>query len=160
MIIRILSSWSAVLVGLFLATSPIFAQELPEGEGKDLVADVCSRCHGLGNTTNSRFTKEEWRNVALDMDVPLSDAELDTLAEYLGKNFGPESSSKNEERPTNINKASAKELESNLGLSADEADGIIAYREQHGSFKEWEDLKKVPGLSAEKIEKIKGRLSF
>jgi len=158
--IRKRSSWSVVLVGIMVATSPIISQELPEGEGKDLVAGVCSRCHGLGNVTNSRFTKEEWRNVVIDMDVPLSDAELDTLAEYLGKNFGPESSSKNAENTINVNKASAKELESNLGFSADEAGGIIAYREQHGNFKEWEDLKKVPGLSAEKIEKIKGRLSF
>lgn len=154
------SPWSVVLVGIMLATSPIFAQELPEGEGKDLVADVCSRCHGLGSVTNSRFTSDEWRNVALDMDAPLSDAELDILAEYLGKNFGPESSSKHEDNTINVNKASAKELESNLGLSADEAGGIISYREEHGNFKEWEDLKKVPGLSAEKLEKIKGRLSF
>jgi len=78
------------LVGV-LATTILFAQELPEGEGKELVTKACTVCHGLGNVINNRFTTEEWRNVALDMDAPLSDAEIEKVAEYLGKYFGPDS---------------------------------------------------------------------
>ena len=74
----------------------IYAEELPEGEGKELVLSACTVCHGLGNITKSKLTTEEWRNVAYDMDAPLSDEEVDKVAEYLGKFFGPDSPPANE----------------------------------------------------------------
>ena len=60
----------------------------------------------------------------------------------------------------NVNKAAAQDLESGLELSAKEAQAIVRYREEKGSFKSIEDVEKVPGLDAKKIEAKKDRLTF
>ncbi len=52
----------------------------------------------------------------------------------------------------NVNKATAQELESSLGLAKPDAEAIVKYREQKGSFKTWQDVAAVPGVSAAKIE--------
>ena len=59
-----------------------------------------------------------------------------------------------------MNKATAKDLEPALELSTKEAQAIVQYREQNGAFKSLEELKKVPGLDAKKVEAKKERLIF
>ena len=44
--------------------------------------------------------------------------------------------------------------------SARMADGLVTYRQQNGSFKTLDDLKKVPGLDAAKVDARKARVSF
>ena len=53
-----------------------------------------------------------------------------------------------------------KDLESRLTLTRSQAAAIIQYRTKKGSFKSIEDLKKVPGVDAAKIEAKKDRLVF
>ena len=94
-----------------------------------------------------------------------SDEEIETVVEYLSKNFGldsppPAASEKTSPQPIHVNQATASELSAALGLTADEAGAIVAYREQNGKFKEWRDLVKVPGVDASKIEANKERLVF
>lgn len=60
----------------------------------------------------------------------------------------------------NVNKASAKQLEAALGISADEAELILRHREQYGNYKIWEDVSSVPGVTAEKIKQNQRRLIF
>ena len=60
----------------------------------------------------------------------------------------------------NVNKASAADLESGLGLTGKEAAAIVKYRTDKGAFKAVEDLKKVPDLDFKKIEAQKERLVF
>ncbi len=89
--------WIAILFLAFFPWLPLLAQgQLPEGEGKEIVETVCTQCHGLSNITNARYPLEEWRNVLYDMiseGAPLLDDEVETVAQYLAKHFGPESSS-------------------------------------------------------------------
>ncbi|MBI4444007.1 MAG: helix-hairpin-helix domain-containing protein [Acidobacteria bacterium] len=139
---------------------------LPEGKGKELVESVCAQCHGLRETISLRKTAEEWRAIVNDMvsqGTPLLDDEIDVVAEYLAKNFGPGKNTATAPAasdPVNVNKATAKDLETVLGISEKDAAEIIQYREKNGNFGKWEDLKKVPGLDAAKIEEKKARLSF
>ena len=84
-----------------------------------------------------------------------TDKELTAVVEYLAKNFPAEEIPK-----INVNKAKAIELESGLSLKRSEAAAIIEYREKNGNFKSIEDLKKVPGVDAAKIEAKKDRLIF
>lgn len=84
-----------------------------------------------------------------------TDKELRAIFDYLVKNFPAE-----ELPPLDINKATAIDLESRLSLRRSQAAAIIRYRTEHGPFKSLEDLKKVPGLEAEKIEAKKDRLVF
>jgi competence ComEA-like helix-hairpin-helix protein len=62
--------------------------------------------------------------------------------------------------PVNVNKASAQDLESSLGLAKAEAEAVVRYREQNGDFKTWHDVAAVPGVSAAKIEEIQKRITF
>ena len=131
---------------------------LPEGKGKEMVEAVCTQCHGLRETTSARLTAQEWQSILNDMvarGAPLFDEENEVVAEYLAKNFGPEVSAK-----VNVNKATARELATKLGLSVKEAEAVVQYREKSGNLGNWEDLKKVPGLDIRTIEKEKDRLSF
>ncbi|HZZ99710.1 MAG TPA: helix-hairpin-helix domain-containing protein [Candidatus Paceibacterota bacterium] len=54
-----------------------------------------------------------------------------------------------------LNQADADELEKIPGLGRNRAEDIVNFREQNGSFDSWDDLKKVPGLNEEMINKLK-----
>ena len=173
------TAWMALLLSgsgfvLFLSlVLPAYGQtpteaSLPEGKGKELVESVCAQCHGLRETISLRKTAEEWRAIVSDMvsqGAPMLDDEIDVAAEYLAKNFGPENTTTTAPASAasdqvNVNKATAKELVTVLGISEKAAAEVIQYREKNGNFGKWEDLKKVPGLDAAKIEEKKARLSF
>ena len=68
--------------------------KLPEGKGKDLVASVCAQCHGLELITSGERTADEWKNVVNDMvsnGAALQEDEVETVSQYLAKNFSPDS---------------------------------------------------------------------
>lgn len=82
------------LVLFFVFSLPVFSQSvLPEGEGSDIVEDVCAMCHDLTNITDSNRSPEQWRFVVNQMmmqGAPLQDYEVGTVVDYLSKNFGKE----------------------------------------------------------------------
>jgi competence protein ComEA len=129
--------------------------KLPEGEGKALVERACTRCHGPTEITNARLNRERWNGMVDDMvsrGAEATDEELDKIVEYLAANFG---------RPKiGVNKATAKELASALGLSAEDAEAIVSYREKNGNFKGWDDLKKVPSVDMKKMAANKDRFEY
>lgn len=55
----------------------------------------------------------------------------------------------------NINKASKEELMTLPGVGASRAESIIRYREEHGGFKQVEDIMQVSGIKEGLFEKIK-----
>ena len=72
--------------------SPVIAQDaLPDGEGRDIVEDVCSQCHSLLNITDSKRTPAQWQYVVSQMITQgalLEEYEIKTVVSYLSKNFG------------------------------------------------------------------------
>ena len=62
--------------------------------------------------------------------------------------------------PIPINKATAKDLQTALGVTADVAEAIVAYPVEKGDFKTVDDVKKVPGLEAAKIDALRSRVVF
>ena len=135
-----------------------WAQDLPEGQGKEVVGSVCAQCHGLREVTAQKLSRSEWENIVYDMvgrGAPLMEDEIPIVIDYLDASFGKGSAAK-----VNVNKASAKELETGLELTAQEAGEVVSYREKNGNFSKWEDLQKVPGLDSKKIEAAKDRLAF
>lgn len=60
----------------------------------------------------------------------------------------------------NVNSASARELESALSLTRQEAETLAQYREHTGKFQNWQEVGEIPGVPAGKIEKYQDRLSF
>jgi competence protein ComEA len=141
------------LVPLCLAPFAL-AQDLPDGKGKDKVEMVCGACHGLEGIMAMNNAKSAWQDLIEDMrgrGADGSEADFKTIADYLAKYFGP---------IVQVNKAPAKDLQEQLDLSGDEAAAIVKYRDANGGIKSWDDLAKVPGLDAKKLEPLKKRLKF
>lgn len=138
-----------------MASAPIVtAQSLPEGPGRDLVELICSSCHSTERIATKQWTKPQWQAKVLEMlqeEADVTQPERDKIVEYLAKTFPAR---------VNVNKAEAKDLESVLEVSAENAAAIVQYREKNGNFKTVDDVKKVPGLDAAKIESQKDRLDF
>jgi competence protein ComEA len=59
-----------------------------------------------------------------------------------------------------VNTAAAGEIEKGLGLATNEAAAIVEYRAKNGNFKTLDDLKKVDGVDAKKLDAAKDRMAF
>lgn len=130
---------------------------LPDGEGKDVVERLCLNCHGPENFINKNYTRDGWGEVIYSMQsrgLTGTDREFDTVATYCAKYLG-----KSEAR-VNVNRATAKELESALRLPSDQCEAIVKYRAEKGEFRTWQDVAKVPGVDPRRIEQQKDRLTF
>jgi mono/diheme cytochrome c family protein len=83
----------AAFVIPFLALSLAQAQDLPAGKGKDLLEKICADCHGLDIIASQRATKDGWAAIVDSMvgrGASGTKEELDTIVDYLAKNFAPE----------------------------------------------------------------------
>lgn len=60
---------------------------------------------------------------------------------------------------TNINTASAGELEKLSGIGPKIAEEIVKYRDANGPFKTVEDLKSVKGIGVKKFESIQAKVT-
>jgi DNA uptake protein ComE-like DNA-binding protein len=118
-----------------------------------------------------------------------SDQDVATLTQYLAKNFGPGApvyalpaaapvvptamldqsaeASSAEPKPkqistihVNVNGAGVRELESALLLTQEEAQTLIAYRQQNGEFRNWQEVGEIPGVPAGKIIEYQNRIEF
>lgn len=59
----------------------------------------------------------------------------------------------------NLNTASAQDLMALSGIGQSKADGIIAYRTEHGSFQKTSDIMKVDGIKEGTYNKIKNEIT-
>ena len=145
---------AAALV-LFASTT---SAQLPEGPGKAETERICAQCHELERSISLHQDRDAWQatmNKMVGLGAKGTEKEFQTVVEYLTKNFAGEGIPK-----IDVNQAEAIEFESGLSLKRSEAASIIQYRTKNGNFKSIEDLKKVPGIDAAKIEAKKDRLVF
>ncbi len=134
------------------------AQTLPEGPGKSVVERMCKSCHGLENVVRAKRTKDKWSEIVDDMvsrGAKGSDSEIDQVIDYLSVHFGAKATTK-----VNVNKADASELSAALAISPADANTLVGYRTEKGSFKSIQDVMKVPGIDAKKIESVQDRIEF
>jgi competence protein ComEA len=135
-----------------------WAQELPEGPGRDETIRMCRQCHELARSISLRQDRDGWGTTMTKMvayGMKGSDQEIALVLDYLAKHFPAD-----EVPRVNVNKASAIQLESGLSLKRSQASALIAYREKHGEFKSLDDLKKVPALDADHLEARRNRIEF
>lgn len=142
---------SAVLA---TAHAPAAAQEaFPDAPGRDVVERVCTTCHGAEITTSVQQTAQAWRDT-LDLmksyGATATDAEWKTVADYIVANLAH----------LGVNKAPAGDLALVLAIGEQDAEGVIAYRDEQGGFKSVDDLKKAPGVDAARVDTVKARLTF
>lgn len=82
------------------------------------------------------------------------DKEIIVVEEKAGDNIIIEGNKSKEEK-ININKAAQTEIETLPGIGPSTALKIINYRNEHGKFKNIEDIKNVSGIGDSKFENIK-----
>jgi competence ComEA-like helix-hairpin-helix protein len=139
-----------------LAAADDDAKLLPDGPGKEVVAHTCLECHDSSSFRKKRLDHDAWSETVgqmVDQGAQASTQEQAVILDYLLHNFGPDSK-------VRINTAPFSEIRSVLSFTNEETKAIIAYREQHGDFKELRDLLKVPGLDTQRVEAKKDMLAF
>jgi competence protein ComEA len=107
----------------------------------------------LETVTAARRTKGVWQQTIEDMadrGAEGSDEDMAAILSYLTTFFGR----------VNVNAASAEELQKSLGLSAKDAQAIVAYREQNGKINDFEQLTKIPGVDVDKLQAKRGWIAF
>ena len=63
---------------------------LPDGDGRDILLNVCTQCHDLTRIRRQGRTPEAWLEILdamLNEGAPLSDQELPVVLRYLARNF-------------------------------------------------------------------------
>ena len=119
-----------------------------------MVEAICSECHTTERIAAQQLTKPQWDAKVLEMlqEAPdVKQSERDTIVEYLSKNFPAHA---------NVNKDGPKALQAVLDISLESATSIVIYRQKNGSFKTLDDLKKVPGLDATKLDAKREIIDF
>jgi competence protein ComEA len=150
---------SALILSLSLAPAT-WAQDLPPGEGRDTLKKVCTQCHDIDSIPRLRYSRSDWANLVFsmkDMGADATGAELDQIIDYLAKNFGKGDDSV---KKTNVNSASAKEIEESLGFTTKESEAIVLYRMKNGNYKDIDTMKKVEGVDAAKVQSAKDKIEF
>ena len=151
----------ATVLCLYVTTPILQAQslKLPEGMGMATTQKVCGSCHGAELVIGRQESRDAWGAIVEDMiqrGAKGTDDEFYEVVDYLATHFSKSS-------PVvkiNVNKATAKDLENSLRIPAKQAAAIVQQREEKGDFKSLDDLEKVPGIDAGKIEANKKRLAF
>lgn len=132
--------------------------QLPEGAGKAETEKICTQCHDLARSISLHQDRAGWQTT-MDKMVTLgaqgSEKDFKAVVDYLAKNFPAEEVPK-----INVNTCRAIDLESGLTLRRSQANAIIEYRTKNGPFKSIDELKKVPGIDAAKIDAKKDRLTL
>jgi competence protein ComEA len=129
---------------------------LPDGPGKDVIVRTCLECHDAASFRKKRLNQDGWTDTVgqmVDQGANATAQEQTAIVDYLVHNFGPDSK-------VRINTAPASEIRLVLGFTNEETKAIIAYRDEHGDFKELPDLLKVPGIDSKKVEAKKDMLTF
>jgi competence ComEA-like helix-hairpin-helix protein len=143
---------SLVLTLIVAAAAQKSADDLPEAEGRDAVADTCTACHSLSRVMSNRLEKAAWlQRIAnhKSRGLDLSAEEAQSFADYLSAYFGP---------LVNINRATPAELMALPSIDEKLAHAIVRHRTTNGPFSKLEDLKGVAGAKWEVVDKLRYRL--
>lgn len=145
---------------LFILLSPLaLTAQMPDGPGKAETVKLCSTCHEIERVFSLRQDSAGWQGEVdkmVQFGMAATDDQIRLTIDYLSTHFPAD------EGPPklNINRASAIELEAALSLRRSVAAAVIEYRNKNGAFKSIDDLKKVPGVDAAKVDAKKDRLAF
>jgi len=126
--------------GLLGAVPAALGQDMEQAE--QTFNQVCSECHSVETVFEGpRLTAQQWDSTVRDMvgrGANATDEQLDLIRAYLKRSWGA----------VWINRAEAEELAEMIGLPVEDAEKLIAYREENGAFEDLEGLKAVPGIDA------------
>lgn len=143
---------------LLSACAGALLAQLAEGPGMAETARVCKGCHEVERSVSLRQDKDGWNGTLTKMvglGMKAADADLAIVADYLAKYYPADAIP-----PLNVNKATAIELESRLGMKRSQSALFLAHRQKLGKFKTFDELKKAPGVDPAKLEAKKSEIVF
>jgi competence protein ComEA len=121
--------------------------------GEETTDQLCRMCHPIENITRMRRTVGEWADVITTMQgrgANGTEEQFQAIHKYLARYYGLVA----------VNTASAQDLSAVLGLTAKDAEAIVAYRKVHGKFADLAALSKVEGIDKAKIEEQPEAIRF
>ena len=86
----------------------------------------------------------------IDLGAKGTDQEFRTVLDYLASEHGR----------VNVNRGSASELSAVLGLTAQQASAVVAYRREQGKYENFEAFTKTPGLDAAVLEPLRDAIIY
>ena len=131
---------------------PAPAQRAEDDAARATFELVCGACHDPAVATTTLRTRLEWGEVfdlMISFGASASDDQFRQIQRYLGRRYGK----------VNVNRAPADELQLVLDVTPAVAQAIIDYRSAM-RLTSADDLKKVPGLDASKVDELDMRLQF
>jgi competence protein ComEA len=155
---RSLAWWCAAVLSAGAVGVDHAAAQLSDAAGRSETVKLCSQCHAPEVAMSVRQDRAGWAATLRKMaalGAKGTPEEFGAALEYLATHFPANGLPR-----INVNTAPAIDLESGLTLTRSQAAAIVAYRLEHGPFKSFEDLKKVPGLDVATIEAKRQRLAF
>jgi cytochrome c5 len=94
-VMLLIGSGSAVAHPSSLARLRVASQadQLPDGDGKNILQTSCTGCHALTEITKFKgyYTRDDWRDIVRTMiayGAVVKDSDVEVLVEYLTKNLG------------------------------------------------------------------------
>jgi competence protein ComEA len=135
-----------------------YGQILPDGPGRMETEKLCKGCHEISRSIAPRQDRAGWNNTMQKMvayGLKSSEADYNAVLAYLSTHYPAEEVGK-----INVNTASAIDMESGLTLRRSQAHAVIEWREKNGAFHSLDDLKKVPGIDAAKLDEKADRITF
>jgi competence protein ComEA len=132
---------------------PICAPALPDDAAdKAAFETVCGACHPPAMVSDLR-TEADWKGTVEAMKTigaTGTDEQFTRLMRYLSRTL----------TKVNVNTAPASEIAPVLDIDDSAAQALVRYREEHGSFRTLEDVKKVAGIDPAKLLARKDRIAF
>lgn len=144
---------AAIVFAWCIGAPAAIAQDSPDDPGAQEFQAVCSKCHPPDRIVAARRTKTEWEETLEKMaklGAPITDDNYDILMSFLVHHHGK----------VNVNRSAPADIADVVGLTEDEAQTIVKYREENGPFVDFESLVKIPGVDAKKLEKNRDALTF
>ncbi len=147
--------WAFGVVLLWMVSiAALPSQEgFPEGAGKQELLKVCSGCHDAEIVLSHLQTPTEWADTfqkMVDVGAEASADEWRAIEQYIDANLALIA----------VNRSPASELQLTMSVTPDVAAAIVKHRQENGAFKSIDDVKKVAGTDAAKIDAWKKRFVF
>jgi competence protein ComEA len=147
----------ALLLSIGLPLGTIVAQTTARparGEAADKAdfESVCGACHTPGMVSDVR-SEPEWKETVehmVSLGATGTEEQMEAVMRFLLRTL----------TSVNINTATAGQLPLVLDISEITAQDVVKYRGEHGHFKTLDDLKRVPGIDAAKLDARKNRVVF
>lgn len=145
---------AAVAAGVLMLTVAASLQDrFPDAPGKPELLKVCGSCHDAEIVLSTLQTPAEWADTLQIMAQQGAEATPDAwrlIGRYIDSNFAL----------IRVNKATASEIERTLDVTPAVAEAVVKQRQADGPFRSIDDVKKVEGVDATKVDARKSRFVF